>query len=63
MKMNVQMWPSFHLCRKELLIKSDSREFPGGLEVKDAAWSLLWLRVLLWLKFDPRPGHFHTPQV
>ena len=31
-------------------------EFPGGPAVKDLALSLLWLRSLLWLGFDPWPG-------
>ena len=31
-------------------------EFPGGLAVKDLALSLLWLRLLLWYRFDPWPG-------
>ena len=33
-------------------------EFPGGLEVKDLALSLLWLRLLLWHRFDPWPRNF-----
>lgn len=32
--------------------------FLGGLVVKDSALSLLWLRSLLWLGFDPWPGNF-----
>ena len=32
-------------------------------QVKAQVWSLLWLRLLLWLKFDPWPGNFHMPQV
>ena len=33
-------------------------EFSCGLVVKDLAVSLLWLGLLLWLKFDPWPGNF-----
>ena len=36
--------------------KAKSWEFPGGLEVKDAALSLLWLR------FSPWPWNFYMPQ-
>ena len=36
--------------------------FPGGLAVKDPVLSLLWLRSLLWLGFDPWPRNFHIPQ-
>ena len=35
------------------------REFLGGLVVKESALSLLWLRLPLWLRFDPWPGNFH----
>ena len=31
--------------------------------VKDLVWFMLWLRPLLWCKFDPWPGNFHMPQV
>lgn len=31
-------------------------EFPGSLEIRDLALSLLWLRPLLWHKFEPRLG-------
>ena len=30
----------------------------GGLEVKDSVLSLLWLWLLLWLRFDPWPRNF-----
>ena len=30
--------------------------------VKDPVLSLQWLRLLLWLGFDPRPRNFHVPQ-
>ena len=33
-------------------------EFPGGPGVKDSALSPLWLRLLLWLGFDPWPRNF-----
>ena len=36
-----------------------AKEFPGGLAVKDLALTLLWLRLLLWCRFDPWPGNFH----
>lgn len=29
-------------------------------QVKDPAWSLQWLRSLLWHKFDLWPGNFHV---
>ena len=32
-------------------------------QVKDPAFSLQWLRSLLWLGFDPQPGNFHMPQM
>ena len=35
-------------------------EFPHGLIVRDPALLLLWLRSLLWHRFDPR--NFYTPQ-
>ena len=28
-------------------------------QVKDPTLSLQWLRLLLWLRFDPWPGNFH----
>ena len=31
--------------------------------VKDLVLSLLWLRSLLWCRFDPWPGNFCMPQV
>ena len=31
-------------------------------QVKDPALSLLWLRLHLWLGFDPWPGNGHVPQ-
>ena len=36
----------------------DFLEFPGGLVVKNPALSLLWLRLLLWCRFDLWPGKF-----
>ena len=43
--------------------KKKSRwEFPDGLSVKDSVLSLVWLRLLLWLEFDPWPGNFFMPQ-
>ena len=41
---------------KKIKMKTTNRNllvFPGGLVVKDLAWSLLWLG------FDPWPGNFH----
>ena len=39
--------------------KKKSRwEFTDGLSVKDSVLSLVWLRLLLWLEFDPWPGNF-----
>ena len=37
------------------------RKFPGDLEVKDSALSLLWLELLLWLRFDSWRGNFCMP--
>ena len=37
-------------------------EFPGGLVVKDWVLSLLWIELLLWLKFDPWPRNSCMPQ-
>jgi len=37
-----------------------TREVPGGLAVKDLASSLLWLRLLLKLGFNPWPEN-HMP--
>ena len=31
-------------------------------KVEDPALSLQWLGLLLWLRFDPWPGHFHMSQ-
>ena len=31
-------------------------------QVKDPAWSLLWLRSLLWYGFDPYPGNISMPR-
>ena len=36
-------------------------EFPGGLEVKDLALSLLWCRLLLWCEFSSWPGKVCMP--
>ena len=33
-------------------------EFPSGLAVRDLALLLLWVRSLLWHRFDPWPGNF-----
>ena len=30
-------------------------------QVKDMVLSLLWLRLLLWHRFDPWPRNFHMP--
>ena len=35
-------------------------EFLGGFAAENSALSLLWLRSLLWLGFDPWPGNFHV---
>ena len=35
---------------------------PVAQWIKDLAWSLQWLRLLLWLGFHPWPGKFHVPQ-
>lgn len=37
--------------------------FPSGLEIKDLALSLLWLRSLLWCRFHPWLGNFCMLQV
>ena len=31
--------------------------------IKDLTLSLLWLRLLLWRRFNPWPRNFHTPWV
>ena len=36
---------------------------PGGLAIKDLVLSLLWLMLLLWLRFSPWPENFCVPQV
>ena len=38
------------------------QEFPGGVTVKYSSVSLLWLGLLLWLRFDPWPENFCMPQ-
>lgn len=37
-------------------------EFSGGLVFKDPVLSLLWLKSLLWYKFDPWPEKFCMPE-
>ena len=37
-------------------------EFPGAQQVKDLTLSLLWLKSLLWCKFNPWQGDFCKPQ-
>ena len=37
-------------------------EFPGGLAIKDLALSLLWLRLLLWHRFDLWPRNLRMLQ-
>ena len=32
-------------------------------QVQDLVWSLLWLWLLLWRRFDLWPGNFRMPQV
>ena len=48
---------------REEIKKHYSMEFPGSLAVKDLAFSLLWLRSLLWLGFKHWPGNFCMPQM
>ena len=38
-----------HTCQSSLVAQG----------VKDLAWSLLWLRLLLWCGLDPWPGNFY----
>ena len=38
-------------------------EFPDGLAVKDLVLLLLWLKSLLWFRFDTWPQNFHISQV
>ena len=40
------------------LVEKYSREFPDSLRVKDLTLLLLWLRSLLWHRFDHWPGNF-----
>ena len=42
--------------------KKVCEEFPGSLEVKDLALSLVWLGSLLWCRFDPWPRNFCMPR-
>ena len=35
---------------------------PVAQQFKDLALSLLWLRLLLWCRFDPWPGNFYNPR-
>ena len=49
------------LCNS--LAKRAFLEFPGGPAVKDLALSLQWIRLLLWLRFDPWPGKFCILQI
>ena len=39
----------------------ESLDFPGGLTAKDLVVSLLWLRSLLGLAFDPWSRNFGMP--
>ena len=41
-----------------VIFKSILSEFPGGLGVKGLALSLLWLWLLLWLRFNSWPRNF-----
>ena len=49
-------------CASNPVLKYQSREFPGGLAVKDPVLSQLRLRSLLWGSFDPWPGNFYMPR-
>lgn len=44
------------------VLKIQFLEFPGGLALKDPAWSLLWLRSLLWHGSRPWPRKFLMPR-
>ena len=44
-------------------IETAKLDFPGGLTVKDPALSLLWLKSLLWLWFNPWLDNFCIPRV
>lgn len=37
------------------------QDIPVAQRVKDPALSLHWLRLLLWLEFNPWPGSFYMP--
>ena len=50
--------PPQGLCTCHRCFPTVFLEFP----VKDLALSLLWLRSLLWVGFDPWPTNFHMPQ-
>ena len=53
------MFSQGHTANGETFIQENLLEFHGGLVVKDLALSLLWLRLLLWLGFNPWPLNFH----
>ena len=42
----------------DIAVRNHNREFPGGLEVKDLALSLLCLKSLLRYGSDAWPGNF-----
>ena len=50
-RLRALVWGSLVLSFLKILLE----EFPGGPAVKDSALSLLWLGLLLWHGFDPRP--------
>ena len=43
-------------------LKNKSRSSLVAQWVKDPVKSLVWLGLLLWLRFNPWSGNFHLPQ-
>ena len=42
----------------EVLVERSCEEFPGSLEAEDPVLSLLWIRSLLWPRFNPWQRNF-----
>ena len=52
------------MCSLDFALRKSMEEFPGSSAgYKDLALSLLWLGLVLWLRFRPWPGNFHMLRV
>lgn len=48
----------YYVARSVVDTGVEKLEFPGALAFKDSTLALLWLRLLLCLRFVPGPGNF-----